>query len=142
MLDFEEVKRETGYKWADKHARIIMPEFDKWWRDLKEIGYIKDGPGTSMMLGTMRKLLEDIVKRQRSLDKCSELLIRGLEPYLSEAGLRALHNGDIVKPIEEDKVNHFRNPGGHVGFLTFSQAIEARRHVLYWLPRFYSWVRP
>lgn len=142
MLDFEEVKRETGYRWVRKHARIIMPEFDEWWGDLKEIGYIKDGPGTSMMLGTMRKLLEDIVESQRCLDKCSELLIRGLEPYLSEAGLRALHNGDIVKPIEKDKVDHFRNPGGHVGFLTFSQAIEARRHVLYWLPRFYSWVRP
>ncbi len=113
---------------------------DRWEFDIKLLKKIKSGKQDSAELGKIRVFLQHI--REFSLeDKCATYLEEQLDKLLSDEGERIFRRGEVEDVISDEKLNLYRIPGAHTGYLPFSVACESRKYVLEMLPRILSWFK-
>lgn len=113
---------------------------DRWEFDIKLLKKIKSGKQDSAELGKIRVFLQHI--REFSLeDKCAIYLEEQLSKLLSDEGRRVFRRGKVEDVISEEKLNLYRIPGAHTGYLPFPAACESRKYVLEMLPRILSWFK-
>ena len=113
---------------------------DRWDFDIKLLKKIKSEKQESAELGKIRVFLQHI-REFSGEDKCAIYLEKQLRELLSDEGKREFRRGKVEDIISEEKLNLYRIPGAHIGYLPFSVACESRKYVLEMLPRVLSWFK-
>lgn len=110
----------------DRKNKKDSPLIKCWDKDISSIEKIKSEPDLTMEIGIARTLLAHIVNRD---DSCSRLLFDCAWNNLSPAGQQALLSSRMIDVIGSEKVDKFRNPGAHTGYVPYSVACECREYV-------------
>ena len=111
---------------------------DKWKRDIDVIKDVKNGNRESLECGTMRALLVHI---HDYYDKCGHELHNTLIQILSTTGTQAFLSGKMMDIIGKNNLDHYRTPGAHIGYVSYSNACKARDFVFAALPEIVTWVK-
>ena len=140
-LDFNAIHSITGFiKLTRRNSNGLFYNIDhkysRWGKDLESLYDLQSGMKVSMEIATIRKLLDHILKWG---DSCEQYLRRELEKHLTPEGKNAFYTADMINVIESAKVEKYRNPGAHTGFVPYSGACDARKFVRAELPRIESW---
>jgi len=139
-LDFNKIHSITGftkltYKNRDRWYNIDH-SYSRWGKDLESLYDLQNGTKESMEIGIIRTLLAHILNWG---DSCAQYLLRELEKHLTQEGKNAFLTSDMINVIESAKVDMYRNPGAHTGFVPYSEACDARKYVRAQLPKIESW---
>lgn len=112
-----------------------------WERDMYCLKQLAEGKQESLELGKIRTMLAHVVGYKTRNDECAIYLRNCTNTFLSDDGQRALERKDMLNVIGDEKLNMYRVPGAHTGYLPFSVACESRKYVLEMLPRILSWFK-
>lgn len=140
-IDYSELENLTGYIEHDSRRRTDEPiagSYKRWLKDLDSIYAVKTGFKKSMEIGVIRTLLAHIYYRS---DQCAQLLGESLESVLTTDGVDAYRTKKMMDVIDRARVDEYRNPGAHTGFVTLTKANEAREFVLSWAPIVETWFK-
>ncbi len=140
-IDYSELEDLTGYIEYNSRRRSdepIVESHKRWLKDLDSIYAVKTGFKKSIEIGVIRTLLAHIHHRS---DQCAQLLEESLESVLTTDGVDAYRTEKMIDVIGRARVDEYRNPGAHTGFVTLSKANEAREFVLSWAPIVETWFK-
>ena len=128
LLDYDELNRLCGTGKEDADKTEDERRNDKRWRkDIDMLQGIASGTRTSVELGSVRILLEHIKEQYGT---CGMIMYNALQNVLTPEGQHAYVFGPMISLISNTKVNRYRNPGAHTGYLPYSEACKARELVM------------
>lgn len=140
-IDYSVLENLTGYIEHASRRRTDEPiaeSYKRWLRDLDSIYAVKTGFKKSMEIGVIRTLLAHI---HHWSDQCAHLLEDSLESVLTTDGVDAYRTEKMIDVIGRARVEEYRNPGAHTGFVTLTKANEAREFVISWAPIVETWFK-
>ena len=128
QLDYDELNRLCGAGKEDSDKTEDEIRNDKRWRkDIDMLQGVASGGRSSVELGSIRILLEHI---REQYGTCGIIMYSALQNILTPEGQHAYVFGPMISLISNIKVNKYRNPGAHTGYLSYSEACKARELVM------------
>lgn len=100
---------------------------ERWGKDVDLLADLSTGKKTSVEIGSIRVLLDHIREKYGT---CGMKLYIAMQEILTPEGQNAYVYGPMISLISRIKVEKYRHPGAHTGFLPFSEAEKARKLVL------------
>ena len=136
-LDLEKIKSLCAYNIdAEKRDEGQDRLYRAWGSNIQIMERANQMNTPSIEIGKIRNLLLDILFKN---DVCSSYIGDQLTKHLSYLGTEAFRLQRIMIIIEKSKVDEYRNPGAHTGFLPYSKACEARQFVASALNEMQGW---
>ena len=83
-------------------------------------------------------LLVHVTSEKAKETECTKYLISIIESILTDEGRKNLY-GLMQTVICKTNVDKYRNAPAHTGYMSFSEAVEAKEYVERWLPTIESW---
>ena len=100
---------------------------ERWGKDVDLLDDLSSGRKKSAEIGTIRVLLDHI---REQYGTCGMKLYIAMQDILTPEGQHAYIYGPMISLISRAKIEKYRHPGAHTGFLPFSEAEKARKLVL------------
>ncbi len=140
--DLRNVVKKEKSAFSDKQKDIFQKRWGQIVFCLKKINDVKD-PTDGLELGALEFLVKNIVKVPYSEyqvgDDTAKYLFDKVVQLMTEKGVEALINGELLDVISADKRQKYRNPPAHTRYLSFSTAYECRNYVINSLHKIASW---
>lgn len=136
-LNMEKVRSLCGYnEKAEDRDQSQERLYRAWASNIEIIEKANQMITPTIEIGKIRNLLLDILFNN---DACSSYFGNQLTKHLSYLGTEAFRLQRITRVIEKSKVDEYRNPGAHTGFMPYSKACEARQFVASALSEMQGW---
>jgi hypothetical protein len=116
-------------------------ETQKSWKSaLTSLRTVIANPEARLMLGPMRKMLDDFAHPLSHIDTNLRACIQAaFDNHLTAAGRSAFYSGELINTISSDRVNSYRNPPAHGRFVDIEAAKRCRFLVNNSLELYFSW---
>ena len=136
-IDINQINNITGYKTVGKKI-YVDKQYHNYKTDITIINDLALGIIKSIEIGKIRTLLFNICFGN---DEYSHYLRTHLESVLTTCGRDAFWKADMMDIIDKKRVNEYRNPGAHTGFVSYHDACYARDYVYNTIPIIEEWFK-